>query len=154
MTSVKERYSELMGRFFEVVLMALGLMLAAVLIVVVFRGLLDLQVMFQSFASFEAGDAIGIIDSLLVGLIVIEIFRNIEAYLKNVSVVPVAINVAILAVTRQIIIHRPESYDGSTSYLLTGLAYGVMMGILLVAYYVTAIKEPREDLQEGTEHVI
>lgn len=154
MSSVKEKYSDLMSRLFEVVLMALGLMLATVLIMVVFKGLLDLQVMLQNFSTFEAGDAISLVDSLLIGLIVIEVFRNIEAYLKDISVIPVATNVAILAVTRQIIIHRPETFDNGTSYLLTGVTYTVMMGILLGAYYVIAIREPREDLQEGTEHVL
>ena len=152
--SLREQYIEKTSGVLDALLMLLGLILVVVLILVVGAGITDLYTLITNLSEFEATDAINLVDSLLIGLIVIEIFRNIEAYLKGMSIIPVAINVAILAVARQVILHRPETFETGASYLYTGLTYAAMMGILLAAYYITTIMEPGDKLQQETEKVM
>lgn len=150
----KETYAKLTRSVLNFLLMALGLCLVGVLAILLADGILNLANLAIKFEEFETIDAKQFIDSLLIGLIVIEIFRNINAYLQGLSVIPVVIDVSILAVARQIILHRPESFDSTEGFLIVGATYMILMGILLLAYYVVKVKEPRKDLQEETKEFI
>ena len=150
----KSNYIYFVGIFLDLFLMILGLSLLVLLAVIMATGIQDIFNIFTNIADFEVVDALNVVDSLLLGLIVLEVFRNISAYLKGLSAVPVAINVGLLAVTRQIVLHRPDNFGSETSYLLVGTTYVVMLGMLLAAYYVTIVAKPREEVQQKTEQVI
>ena len=152
--TIKSGYIKFVGILLDLFLMILGLSLLVLLSIIMATSVQDIVGIFADIASFEVVDALDVVDSLLLGLIVLEVFRNISAYLKGLSAVPVAVNVGLLAVTRQIVLHRPDTFGSETSYLIVGTTYVVMLGILLAAYYVTIVAKPRKEVQRKTEQVI
>jgi len=78
-----------------------------------------------------------VIDTALLLLIIVEIYRTIIAYVEDLNILPIVLNVALIAMARKIISFRAGKYDTAMEALTTAGSYGALMLILVVAFYLT-----------------
>jgi len=125
----------------------LVLVTAYILLVMFLVGVLDIVLnLFDLFASGRFTDPLALIDLLntvLLLLIIVEVHRTLVAYVRDEPVVPIVIGVAIIAVARNIIGFRVGGFETSADALLAAGAFGLLLTVLLAAYFLVTIR-PRE----------
>lgn len=83
---------------------------------------------------------VGLIDTVLLLFIIVEIFRTVVAYSREESVVRIVIIAAIIAVSRKIISFRPGDSPG-TSELIFAATFAILLIALVIALYVVRTTE-------------
>lgn len=86
---------------------------------------------------------IGIIDMVILLLLVVEVFRDLMAYIRDEAVLPIVIDIAIISMARKIITFRSSSYATAQDALVTAATYTLLLLASLIAYYLVRIR--RED---------
>lgn len=79
---------------------------------------------------------IGLIDTVLLLFIIVEVYQTVVAYSREKSVVRIVIVTGVIAVTRKIIIFRPSEYDTAASVVLNAASYALLLAVLVVALFV------------------
>ena len=92
-----------------------------------------------------------VIDTALLLLIIVEIYRTIIAYVEDLNILPIVLNVALIAMARKIISFRAGKYDTAMEALTTAGSYGTLMLILVAAFYLTHRVQEETDFDIYTE---
>ncbi|MFB6070045.1 MAG: phosphate-starvation-inducible PsiE family protein [Halanaeroarchaeum sp.] len=84
----------------------------------------------------DPNNVIALIDTALLLLIIVEIYRTVVAYIENLNILPLVINVALIAMARKIISFRTGKYHSYDDALLAAASYGFLMLVLIATFYV------------------
>lgn len=79
---------------------------------------------------------IKLIDTALLLMIIVEIYRTVIAYVEDLNILPIVLNVGIIAMTRKIISFRTGKYATKSDALISALAYGLLLVIVVAAFYL------------------
>lgn len=150
---LQERYTTYGQAVLSIFVMIVGVLVLLVGIAGLGGVMIQVGRMLHQGALIEPMMVVRLIDTIILLIIVVEILRNIIAYLEHVSVLPVIIDIAILAVARNIIVFRITDQSPS-AVVAEAAAYTLLLIGLAVIYYIVKVKSPREDLQEQTEQLI
>lgn len=83
---------------------------------------------------------IGIIDMVILLLLVVEVFRDLMAYIRDEAVLPIVIDIAIISMARKIITFRSTAYATTQDALVTAATYTLLLLASLAAYYFVRIR--------------
>ncbi|WP_435125553.1 phosphate-starvation-inducible PsiE family protein [Halobaculum sp. D14] len=124
----------------ESVMDMLELVTALVLVFLFAVGVFDLGLklagMIQSGAITSARSVIKLIDTVLLLLIIVEIYRTVIAYVEDKEILPIVVNVGMIAMARKIISFRTGKYESASEALLGGLTYGLLLLFLVAAFAI------------------
>ncbi len=87
---------------------------------------------------------VGLLDTVLLLLILVEVHRTLIAYARDEPVVRIVIGAAIIAVAREIISFRIEEFETATDALTAAGGFGILLIGLVVAYFVVRYTEPED----------
>jgi uncharacterized membrane protein (DUF373 family) len=121
----------------EFIMETLELLTGVVLIVLFAIGLYDLvrQIWIERGALFSDINAVlGFIDTVLLLLVIVEVFRTVVAFAREESVVRIIIDASLVAIARKII--GFDSSGSSMQVLLSAAAFSVLLLAVIAAYYV------------------
>ena len=114
---------------------------AAYFLVLLFAiGLFDLGLtLFELVRTGEFTDpnrVIDVVDTVLVLLIIVEIYQTAVAFSRNEPVVRIVVNAALIAVARKVISFRPDEYSSSTEAFVSAAAFALLLAVVIAAFYV------------------
>jgi uncharacterized membrane protein (DUF373 family) len=114
---------------------------AAYFLVLLFAiGLFDLGLtLFELVRTGEFTDpnrVIDVVDTVLVLLIIVEIYQTAVAFSRNEPVVRIVVNAALIAVARKIISFRPDEYPSPTDAFVNAAAFALLLAVVIAAFYV------------------
>lgn len=124
----------------ELLMDVLELVTAFIMVGLFTIGVYDLGLkMYQMIATGAYTDpnaVIKLIDTALLLMIIVEIYRTVIAYVEDLNILPIVLNVGIIAMTRKIISFRTGKYATKGDALIAALAYGVLLVIVVAAFYL------------------
>jgi uncharacterized membrane protein (DUF373 family) len=129
------RWLELGAAYFLVVLFAVG----------VFDLGLSLVELFTSGRFVDPDAVIDLIDTVLVLLIIVEVFQTVIAFSRDEPVIRIVINAALIAIARKVISFRFSEFDNVyTDALVGAAALALLLAVLVGAFYVVRVNTSRE----------
>lgn len=135
-----EGYLERTGMRTDVVMDILELATAVIMIILFAIGVYDLGLklvtLIMSGNYTDPNAVLKVIDTALLLLIIVEIYRTVIAYVEDLNILPIVLNVALIAMSRKIISFRTGKYATKDEAVMAALAYGLLMIILIAAFYV------------------
>lgn len=144
-----ESFLESAGTRSEVLMDVLELTTALIMIVLFAIGVYDLGLKLVELVSSghytDPNAVLKVIDTALLLLIIVEIYRTVIAYVEDLNILPIVLNVALIAMSRKIISFRTGKYATKGDAVQAAMAYGLLMLILIAAFYVI------HRIQEDTE---
>jgi uncharacterized membrane protein (DUF373 family) len=120
------RWLELAAAYFLVVLFAIG----------VFDLALSLYELVASGAFTDPNAVIELIDTVLVLLIIVEVYQTVVASSRNEPVVRIVINAALIAIARKVISFRPGEYESVEAAFVAAGSFALLLAVLVVAFFV------------------
>lgn len=124
----------------ETVMDVLEFLTAAILIVLFGIGVFDLglklYLLLVNGTFTDPTAVVKIIDTALLLLIIVEIYRTVVAYIENLNILPLVVNVALIAMARKIISFRTGKFPSYEEALLAAGAYGFLMIVLIATFYL------------------
>lgn len=99
----------------------------------------------------DPGKVIKVIDTALLLLIIVEIYRTVVAYIEDLNILPLVVNVALIAMARKIISFRTSKFAAYDDALLAAAAYGLLMLVLVVTFYLVHHVQEETDFDIYTE---
>ena len=90
----------------------------------------------RSGAAFEVSNVVGFIDTVLLLLIIVEVFRTVIAFSREETIVGIIIDASLVAIARKVIGFRPDQYATTTDLLVNTVAIAVLLIAVIVAFYV------------------
>jgi uncharacterized membrane protein (DUF373 family) len=120
---------------------------AAYFLVALFAiGVLDLGLsLYRLVASGQFTDpnaVIDLIDTVLLLLIIVEVYQTVIAFTRDEDVLRIVINAAFIAIARKVISFRLDEFGSTTEALVAAVAFGVLLAVLLAAFFVIRRVEP------------
>lgn len=124
----------------ELVMEVLELLTGVVLVFMFVIGLYDLVVSIveaiQSGAAFQVDTVVDFIDTVLLLLIIVEVFRTVVAFAREETVVRIIIDASLVAIARKIIGFRPDQYGTTEELFVNAATIAVLLLSVIVAFYV------------------
>lgn len=124
----------------EFVMEFLELLTALVLVVLFAIGLYDLVV--NIWAEIQSGGisqidrVVDFIDTVLVLLIIVEVFRTVIAFSRDETIVRIIIDASLVAVARKVIGFRPDQYPTTTDLFINASAIAILLLSVIIAFYI------------------
>lgn len=144
-----EGYLRRIGEHSEVWMDVLELLTALIMILLFTIGVFDLTLkVYQLIANGTYTDpnaVIKIIDTALLLLIIVEIYRTVIAYVEELPILPIVIKVGIIAMTRKIISFRTGKYASKSDALIAAVAYGLLLLVLVGTFYAVYRSQQEAD---------
>ncbi len=84
---------------------------------------------------------VGLLNTVLLLLIIVEVHRTLIAYARDEPVVRIVVGAAIIAIAREIITFRIRDFDTATEALTAAGGLGILLVGLVVAYFVVRYTE-------------
>jgi uncharacterized membrane protein (DUF373 family) len=114
---------------------------AALFLVALFAiGVFDLGLsLYQLLVSgrFTDPDAvIDLIDTVLLLLIIVEVFQTVIAFSRNEPVIRIVINAALIAIARKVISYRPGEYASIEDAFVAAGSFTLLLAVLILAFFV------------------
>lgn len=137
---ILERYLRDCAEYSEMVMDVLEVMTAVLMLALFGVGVYDLAL--KLFVLFETGNytdpnsVVKLIDTALLLLIIVEVYRTVVAYIEDLNILPLVIHVGMIAMARKIISYRVGKFDAISEALNAALAYGFLMIVLIVSFYI------------------
>lgn len=126
--------------FSEDVIMWLELAAAYFLVGLFAIGVFDLGLsMWNLLASgnFTNPDAvIELIDTVLLLLIIVEVYQTVVAFSRNEPVVRIVINAALIAIARKVISFRLSEFQSVEEAFIAAAAYAMLLAVLIATFYI------------------
>lgn len=120
------RWLELGAAYFLVALFAIGVFDLGI-------SLVDLLTS-GNFTSPSA--VIGLIDTVLVLLIIVEVFQTVIAFSRDEPVTRIVITAALIAIARKVISFRPGEYASTEEAFLSAVTFTILLAVLIVGFFV------------------
>jgi uncharacterized membrane protein (DUF373 family) len=84
----------------------------------------------------DPNEVVGLLDSVLLLLIIVEVHRTLLAYSKGEPVLRIVVSAAIIAIARRAISFRLEDYGSGMEMVLAAGAIAVLILALAVGYFL------------------
>ena len=84
----------------------------------------------------DPNEVVGLLDSVLLLLIIVEVHRTLVAYAKGEPVLRIVVSASIIAVARRAISFRLEDYASGQETLLAALSIAVLVLALALGYFL------------------
>jgi uncharacterized membrane protein (DUF373 family) len=84
----------------------------------------------------DPNEVVGLLDSVLLLLIIVEVHRTLLAYAKGEPVLRIVVSAAIIAIARRAISFRLEDYGTGQDTVLAAVAIAVLVLALTVGYFL------------------
>ncbi|MFO8114239.1 MAG: phosphate-starvation-inducible PsiE family protein [Halorubrum sp.] len=84
----------------------------------------------------DPNEVVGLLDSVLLLLIIVEVHRTLLAYAKGEPVLRIVVSAAIIAIARRAISFRLEDYGTGQETLFAALAIAVLVLALVIGYFL------------------
>ncbi|WP_435099217.1 phosphate-starvation-inducible PsiE family protein [Halorubrum sp. N11] len=84
----------------------------------------------------DPAEVVGLLDSVLLLLIIVEVHRTLLAYAKGQPVLRIVVSAAIIAIARRAISFRLEDYSSGQETLFAALAIAVLVLALTLVYFL------------------
>jgi len=84
----------------------------------------------------DPNEVVGLLDSVLLLLIIVEVHRTLLAYAKGEPVLRIVVSAAIIAIARRAINFRLEDYDTGQETVLAAIAIAVLVLALTLGYFM------------------
>lgn len=126
-------YSEVAIHYIEVFA---AYVLVALFAVGVFDLLLTIGDLVRSGRITDPSAVVGLIDTVLLLFIIVEIYQTAVAYTREKSVVRVVIIAGIIAISRKVITFRPDQASSEMGALLEAVALAVLLFVLVGSLYL------------------
>lgn len=97
---------------------------------------LKMYLMIVSGTYTDPNAVIKLIDTALLLMIIVEIYRTVIAYVEDLNILPIVLNVGIIAMSRKIISFRTAKYATPRNALLSAISYGVLLIVVVGAFYL------------------
>ena len=120
------RWLELGAAYFLVALFAIG----------VFDLGLSLYILLVSGRFTDPNAVIDLIDTVLLLLIIVEVFQTVVAFSRNEPVIRIVINAALIAIARKVISYRPDEYASIEEAFVAAGSFALLLAVLIVAFFV------------------
>lgn len=120
------RWLEMGAAYFLVALFAIG----------VFDLGLSLYELLISGRFTDPNAVIDLIDTVLLLLIIVEVFQTVVAFSRNEPVIRIVINAALIAIARKVISYRPGEYASVEEAFVAAGSFTLLLGVLIVAFFV------------------
>lgn len=135
-----ESWLEVAGARTEVMMDILELLTALLMIFLFGLGVYDLGYkvyeLIQNGTYTDPNQVLKVIDTALLLLIIVELYRTVVAYIEDLNILPIVLNVALIAMARKVISFRTTKYATKGAAVQVALAYGFLLMILVVAFYL------------------
>ena len=119
------QWLELGAAYFLVVLFAIG----------VFDLGISMYELINSGAFTDPNNLIDLIDTVLVLLIIVEVFETVVASSRREPVVRIVINAALIAIARKVISYRPSEYESVQQAFIAAASFTLLLVSLIGALY-------------------
>ena len=119
------QWLELGAAYFLVVLFAIG----------VFDLGISLYELVSSGTFTDPNSVIDLIDTVLVLLIIVEVFETVVASSRREPVVRIVINAALIAIARKVISYRPSEYESVQQAFIAASSFTLLLVALIGAFY-------------------
>ena len=120
------RWLELGAALFLVALFAIG----------VFDLGLSLYTLLTSGRFTDPDAVIDLIDTVLLLLIIVEVFQTVIAFSRNEPVIRIVINAALIAIARKVISYRPSEYGSVEEAFVAAGSFTLLLAVLILAFFV------------------
>lgn len=90
------------------------------------------------------------VDIVLFLFIVVELYRTIIAYVEGKNVVTAVIHAGLIAVIRQIITFKPESYEPVEGFIIAG-SQTIVLGALFIGFWIVHRLDIENDADKDGE---
>jgi len=131
------RYIEIFAAYILVGLFAIG----------VFDLVLRIGERFLDGSITDPETVVGLLDTVLLLFIIVEVYRTAVAYTRSESVLRVVILASVIAISRKIITFRPETYPTYTDALLNAAALSLLLAVLIGALYLIRRTPNPDDIE-------
>lgn len=84
----------------------------------------------------DPNEVVGLLDSVLLLLIIVEVHRTLLAYAKGEPVLRIVVSASIIAIARRAISFRLEDYGTGEETLLAALSIAVLVLALVIGYFL------------------
>ncbi|ERG96221.1 MAG: putative membrane protein [Haloquadratum walsbyi J07HQW2] len=119
------QWLELGAAYFLVVLFAIG----------VFDLGVSLYELINSGTFTDPNSLIDLIDTVLVLLIIVEVFETVVASSRREPVVRIVINAGLIAIARKVISYRPSEYESTQQAFIAAASFTLLLVALIGAFY-------------------
>jgi uncharacterized membrane protein (DUF373 family) len=116
--------------------MGAALFLVALFAIGVFDLGLSLYDLLVSGRFTDPDAVIDLIDTVLLLLIIVEVFQTVVAFSRNEPVIRIVINAALLAIARKVISYRPSEYGSVDDAFLAAGSFTLLLAVLILAFFV------------------
>lgn len=124
----------------ELAMELLELLTGVVLVFLFAVGLYDLVVgiveSIQSGEVFEIPNVVNFLDTVLLLLIIVEVFRTVVAFAREETIVRIIIDASLVAIARKVIGFRPDEYDTASEVFIQASSIAIILLAVIVAFYV------------------
>jgi uncharacterized membrane protein (DUF373 family) len=126
-------WSEHVMRWLE---MGAALFLVALFAIGVFDLGLSLYQLLVSGRFTDPDAVIDLIDTVLLLLIIVEVFQTVIAFSRNEPVIRIVINAALIAIARKVISYRPGEYASIEDAFVAAGSFTLLLAVLILAFFV------------------
>jgi uncharacterized membrane protein (DUF373 family) len=120
------KWLELGAAYFLVALFAIG----------VFDLGLSLYDLMISGRFTDPNEVIDLIDTVLVLLIIVEVYQTVIAFSRDEPVTRIVLTAALIAIARKVISFRPEEFGSAENAFVSAVTFSVLLAVLIGGYYV------------------
>jgi uncharacterized membrane protein (DUF373 family) len=120
------RWLELGAAYFLVALFAIG----------VFDLGLSLYDLLISGRFTDPDAVIDLIDTVLVLLIIVEVYQTVIAFSRDEPVTRIVITAALIAIARKVISFRPDEFASTEEALLSAITFSILLAVLIAGFFV------------------
>ena len=100
----------------------------------------------------DPGQVIELIDTVLVLLIIVEVFRTVIAFSRNEPVARIVITAALIAVARKVISYRFSEFASIEESFVAAGALSILLVVLIAGFYV--VRNVKMSEKEATSPAI
>jgi uncharacterized membrane protein (DUF373 family) len=79
---------------------------------------------------------INLIDTVLLLLIIVEVYQTVIAFSRNEPVVRIVVNAALIAIARKVISFRLSEFTGVEEAFIAAAAYAMLLAVLIASFYL------------------
>lgn len=136
----------------ELVMELLELLTGVVLVFLFAIGLYDLGLQIvgsiRSGEVFEIPNVVSFLDTVLLLLIIVEVFRTVVAFTREETIVRIIIDASLVAIARKVIGFNPGTYDTAGEVFVNASAIAILLLSVMVAFYIVheVLSEDRVDM--------
>lgn len=120
------RWLELGAAYFLVALFAIG----------VFDLGLSLFDLLTSGEFTNPNAVIDLIDTVLILLIIVEVYQTVIAFSRDEPVIRIVITAALIAIARKVISFRPSEFGSTQEALLAAVTFSILLAVLISGFFI------------------